>query len=91
MAFHDEADEAFALVGRLGEELLGRGEDGLFIGADFDLGYGFDGDGYTLLGIEILLRGYVEAHESRESWREFSTTGKMTAPPPLMTRGPRKP
>ena len=63
MAFHDEADEAFALVGGLGEELLGGGEDGLFVGADFDLRDGFDGDGYALLGVEVLLRGYVEAHE----------------------------
>ena len=63
MAFHDEADEAFALVGRLGEELLGGGEDGLFVGADFDLRDGFDGDRDALLGVEVLLRGDVEAHE----------------------------
>ena len=43
VAFHDEADEAFALVGRFGEELLGRGEDGFLVGADFDLCDGFDG------------------------------------------------
>ena len=63
VAFHDEADEAFALVGGFGEELLGRGEDGFFVGADFDLRDGFDGDGYALLGVEVLLRGDVEAHE----------------------------
>ena len=63
MAFHDEADEAFALVGRLGEKLLGRGEDGFLVGADFDLRDGFDGDGYALLGVEVLLGGDVEAHQ----------------------------
>ena len=63
VAFHDEADEAFALVRGFGEELLGRGEDGLFVGADFDLCDGFDGYGYALFGVEVLLRGYVEAHE----------------------------
>ena len=63
MAFHDEADEAFALVGRFGEELFGCGEDGLLVGADFDLGDGFDSYGDALLGVEILLRGDVEAHE----------------------------
>jgi hypothetical protein len=63
MAFHDEADEAFALIGRFGKKLLGCGEDGLFVGTDFDLGYGFDGYGYALLGVEVLLRCDVEAHE----------------------------
>ncbi len=63
VAFHDEADEAFALVGRFGEELLGRGEDGFLVGADLDLRDGFDGDGDALLGVEVLLRGDVEAHE----------------------------
>ncbi len=55
MAFHDEANEAFALVGRFGEELLGSGKDGFFVGADFDLGDSFNGDRDTLLGVEVLL------------------------------------
>src|SRR6202020_119198 len=63
VAFHDEADEAFTLVGGLGEELLGGGEDRLLVGADFDLCDGFNGHGYALLGVEVLLRSYVEAHE----------------------------
>ena len=36
MAFHNQADRAFALIRRLGEKLLGGGEDGLTVGADFD-------------------------------------------------------
>ncbi len=63
VAFHDEADEAFALIGGLGEELLGGGEDRLLVGADFDLRDGFDRDGDALAGVEVLLRCDVEAHE----------------------------
>ena len=63
MAFHHEADKAFALVGRLGQELLGRGEDRLLVRANFDLGHSFHGDGDALLGVEILLGRDVEAHE----------------------------
>ena len=63
MAFHHEADEAFALVGRFSEELLGRGEDGLLIGADLNLGNGFDSNRDALLGVEVLLWGDVEAHQ----------------------------
>ena len=73
MAFHDKAYEAFALVGQFREELFGCGKDGLLVRADFDLGDGFDGYGDTLFGIEILLRGDVEAHEfERELARVFN-------------------
>ena len=63
VAFHDEADEAFALGRGLGEELLGGGEDGFLIAADFDLRDGFHGDRDTLLGVEVLLGRDVERHE----------------------------
>ena len=63
MAFHDEADEAFALVVGLGEKLLGGGADGFVIATHFDLRHGFHGDRDTLFGIEILLRRHVERHE----------------------------
>ncbi len=49
--------------GRLSEELLSGSKDGLLIGTDFDLRDGFDGYGYALFCVEVLLRGYVKAHE----------------------------
>ena len=63
VAFHHQADQAFALRRRLGEELLGGGEDGFAVGADLDLRDGFDGDGDALLGVEVLLRRDVEGHQ----------------------------
>ena len=70
VAFHDEADQAFALVGSLGEKLLGRGQDGFHVRFHFDLRDRFNGNGDALLGVEVLLRGYVERHEFE---REFPT------------------
>ncbi len=63
MAFHHEADQAFALGRGFGEELLGGGEDRLLIAADLDLRHGFHRDRDTLLGVEVLLRRHVERHE----------------------------
>ena len=63
MAFHHQADQAFALLIGFGEELFGRGEDGFLVGLHLDLSDGLDGDGDALLGVEILLRGHVERHE----------------------------
>ena len=63
MAFHDQADQAFALLIAFGEELLGRGKNRLFVGLYLDLRHGFDGDGYALFGVQILLRSHVERHE----------------------------
>ena len=63
MAFHHQADQAFTLLIGFGEELLGRGEDGLLVRLHLDLSDGLDGDGDALLGVEILLRGHVERHE----------------------------
>ena len=76
MAFHDEADEAFALVGRFGEELFGRSEDGLLVGADLDLRDGFNGYSDALLGVEILLRGDIEAHEFERELAGVFNDGK---------------
>ena len=63
VAFHHQADQAFALLVGLGEELLGRGEDRFRIGLHLDLRDGLHGDGDALLGVEILLRRDVERHE----------------------------
>ncbi len=63
MAFHHQADQAFALLIGFGEELLGGGEDGFLVGLHLDLGDGLHGDGYALLGVEILLRRHVERHQ----------------------------
>ena len=63
MAFHHQADQAFALLVGLGEELLGRGSNRFVVGLHFDLRDGFDGHGDTLLGVEILLRRHVERHQ----------------------------
>ena len=63
VTFHDQADETLALVGRLGEELLGGGKDRLLVGADLDLRDGLDRNGDALLGVEVLLRCDVEAHQ----------------------------
>ena len=63
VAFHHQADQAFALLIGLGQELLGRGEDRFFVGLHLDLSDGLDGDGDALLGVEILLRSDVERHQ----------------------------
>ena len=75
------------------KKLLGRGEDGFFVGAHLDLRDGFDRDRNTLLGVKVLLRRDVETHElERELTIGFDAPGMMTAPPPLMTRAlPRPP
>ena len=49
--------------GRLGKELFGGGENGLFVILHFDLRDGFDGDRDALIGIEALLRSDVEGHQ----------------------------
>ena len=63
VAFHHQADQAFALLRRLGQELLGRGLDRLGIGLDLDLRDRFDRDRDALLGVEVLLRRDVERHQ----------------------------
>ncbi len=63
VAFHHQADQAFALLISLGQELLGRSQDRLHVGFDLDLRHGLDGHRYTLLGVEILLRSHVEGHQ----------------------------
>ena len=63
MAFHHQADQAFALLIGLGQELLRRGQDGLHVRLHLDLRHGLDRDRDALLGVEILLRGHVERHQ----------------------------
>ena len=63
VAFHHQADQAFALLGRLGEKLLGRGENRLGIGLHLDLRHGFHRDRDALAGVEVLLRRDVERHQ----------------------------
>ena len=63
VSFHDQADEAFAFGRVLREELFGRGEDRLLVGADLDLRDSFHGNGDALFGVEILLRSDVERHQ----------------------------
>jgi hypothetical protein len=63
VALHNEADQAFALLGPLGEKLFSCGADGNWIGLHFDLRDRFHSDGHALLGVETLLRSYVEGHQ----------------------------
>ena len=63
MAFHHQADQAFALLGPLGQELLRCCADRLRVGLHFDLGDRFDGDGDALLGVKALLRSDVKRHQ----------------------------
>ena len=45
------------------EELLGRGQNRGLIAAHLDLRHSFNGHRHALLGVEILLRSHVEAHQ----------------------------
>src|SRR5581483_2028874 len=63
VSFHHQANERLALLGRLGEELLGRGADALRIAFDLDLRYRLDVHRHALRGEEVLLRGDVEGHQ----------------------------
>src|SRR5580698_7442291 len=68
VTLHHQADEDFALLGALGEELFGRGANRHGIGLHFDLRDGFDGDRYALLRVETLLGRDVKRHQLE---REF--------------------
>src|SRR5207253_9345180 len=63
VAFHHQADETLALLGRLGEKLFGGGLDRFGIRFDLDLRDGFDGYRDTLFRIEVLLGRDVERHQ----------------------------
>ena len=49
VAFHHQPDQAFALLRRLGQELLGGGLDRLRVGLHLDLRHRFDGHRHALL------------------------------------------
>src|SRR6185437_14457822 len=63
MAFHYQPDQAFALLRRLVQELLGRGHDALLVGSHLDLRHSFHRHRHALPRIKILLRRHVEAHQ----------------------------
>ena len=63
MPFHHEADESFALLGALGQKLLGRGADGHRIRLHLELRHRFHGDRNALVGIQALLRRHVKRHQ----------------------------
>ena len=55
MAFHHQADQAFALLRRLGQKLLRGGQDRFRIGLHFDLRHRFHRDRHALPRVQILL------------------------------------
>ena len=61
--FHHQPDQALALLGRLGQELLGRGLDRLHVRLDLDLRDRLDRHRDALLGVEVLHRRDVERHQ----------------------------
>ncbi len=63
MALHHQADQPFAQLRRLGEELLGSGQDRGLVAAHLDLCYRLHCDSHALFGIEVLLRSHVETHQ----------------------------
>src|SRR5262249_2614514 len=63
MAFHDQANEPFELLGPLGQELFGGGADRHGIGLHLELGDGFDGHRNALVGVHTLLRRDVKGHQ----------------------------
>ncbi len=82
----------FALLRRLGEELLGRSPDGFRIRLHLDLRHGLHRDRHALLGVEVLLRRNVERHQFQRQCRGNSPPpARITVPRPLMMRVPRNP
>ena len=76
MAFHHQADQPLALRRRLGEELLGRGQNRRLVAAHLDLRHGFHRHRDALLGVEILLRSHVEAHQLQAQFAAVLHHGK---------------
>ncbi len=91
MTFHHQPDQALALVIGLGEELLGRGQNRFRVGLHLDLRHGFHRHGDALLGVQILLRRYVERHQFEREIRQTCTIGSTIVPCPLTTRVPPRP
>ena len=54
VTFHHQADQVFAHILGLTEELLGGGLHALFIGTHFDLCHSFNVNGNALCGVEVL-------------------------------------
>ena len=75
MAFHHQPDQAFTLGRGLGQKLLGGGLDRSVVGADLDLRHGLHRNGDALLGVEVLLRGYVKAHQFQRQHPEVLDHG----------------
>ncbi len=63
VSFHHQPDQRFPVLRRLGEELLGRGQDRFRIGLHLDLRHCLHGDGNALLGVQVLLRSNIEGHQ----------------------------
>ena len=63
VAFHHQPDQALALLRRLGQELLGRGQDRFRIRLHLDLRDRLDRHRHALLRVQILLRRDVERHQ----------------------------
>src|SRR5208283_996765 len=63
VAFHHQADQPFAFLRLLGEELFRRGQDRFRIGLHLDLRHRFHRYGHTLPRIEVLLRRHVKRHQ----------------------------
>ena len=63
VAFHDEANQRFALRRRFGQELFSRRPDGIGSRLDLELRHRLDVHRDALIGVEILLRRDIEAHQ----------------------------
>ncbi|MNS63531.1 hypothetical protein D3C72_966270 [compost metagenome] len=63
VALHHELDLVLALLGGLGQELLGGGADRLLVVLHLDLGDGLHVHRHALRGVEVLLGGHIEAHQ----------------------------
>jgi hypothetical protein len=61
--FHHQPDQALALLLRLGQKLLRRGQNRRLVAAHLDLRHRFHRHRHALPGVEVLLRRHVEAHQ----------------------------
>src|SRR5581483_9680980 len=68
MAFHDQADQVFAIILSFAQELLGSRFDTSLVRTDLNLSDGFDVDGHTLSRVESLAGSNIKGHQLQ---REF--------------------